>query len=57
MVICNFRISTVKDNENWLLVFKNSVREGFLAIGANGKTIFGPREGKSWNTLSHKIHE
>jgi hypothetical protein len=40
-----------EDNENWLLIFKNSARRGFLASGSNGKTILGPREEKSWTTL------
>jgi hypothetical protein len=26
------------------ITFKNSVRKGFLALGAKGKTILGPRE-------------
>jgi hypothetical protein len=37
MVICLFWKSIVKDNENWLLVFQNSSRRGFLALGPNGK--------------------
>jgi hypothetical protein len=53
MVICHFWISTVKDKVNWLLVFKNSARRGFLALRSNGKTILGPREEKSWTTLTY----
>jgi hypothetical protein len=48
MVICHFWIIIVKDNENWLLVFKNSDRRGFLALGSYGKIITGPMEGKRW---------
>jgi hypothetical protein len=33
MAICHFSISVEKDNENWLLVLKNSARRGFLALG------------------------
>jgi hypothetical protein len=51
-VICHFLISIVKDNENWLLFFKNSARRGFLALGPYGKTILNPREEKSWTTLA-----
>jgi hypothetical protein len=36
----------VKSNGNWLLVFKNSARRGFLALVYNGKIILGPREEK-----------
>jgi hypothetical protein len=49
MVICHFSISTVKDNENRLLVFKNSARRVFLAIGSNR------REEESWTTLMYTI--
>jgi hypothetical protein len=41
----------VKDNENWLLVFKNSVRRDVFVLGSNGKTILDPRDEKSWSTL------
>jgi hypothetical protein len=51
MVICRFSINIVKDDENWLLVLKNSARRGFLALGSNGKTILFPREEKNWTTL------
>jgi hypothetical protein len=37
VVICYFWVAIVKDNENWLLVFKNNARRGFLAHGSNGK--------------------
>jgi hypothetical protein len=43
MVICHFRIGIVKDNENWLLILKNTARRVLLALGSNGKTILGPR--------------
>jgi hypothetical protein len=36
----------VTDNENWLLVYKNNARRGFLALGSNGKIILDPREEK-----------
>jgi hypothetical protein len=52
MVICNFWISIVKNNENWLLVLKNSARWGFLSLGSTKKIIFGSSEDKSWTTLS-----
>jgi hypothetical protein len=51
-IMFNFQINIVKDTENWLLVLKNCARWGFLALGANGKTILGPREEKSWTTLT-----
>jgi hypothetical protein len=47
MVICHAQISIVKDNENWLLVLKNTARRGFLAIGSNRKTILRLREEKN----------
>jgi hypothetical protein len=50
MVLFNFLRSIVKDSENWLLVFRNTARRGFLDLGSNRKTILGPREGKSWTT-------
>jgi hypothetical protein len=37
VAICHFWISIVKDKGNCLLVFKNSARRGFLALGSNGK--------------------
>jgi hypothetical protein len=40
-------MSTVIDNENWLLFFKYSARRGFQALGSNGKTILGPRKEES----------
>jgi hypothetical protein len=40
-----------KDNAKLVLVFKYSARRGFLALGSNRKTIFGPREEESWTTL------
>jgi hypothetical protein len=46
MVICNFGINIVTDNENWLLFLKNSVRRDFLALGSNGNTS-RPREEES----------
>jgi hypothetical protein len=44
MVIWHFWISIVKDNKYWLLIFQNSARRGFLALGFNRKIILGPRE-------------
>jgi hypothetical protein len=44
MVICHFLKSTVKDNINWLLVFKNSIRMGFLSFGPTRKLFLA--EGK-----------
>jgi hypothetical protein len=44
----------LKITKNWLLVSKNSARKGFLALGSNGKTIYGPREEKSATTLTYK---
>lgn len=44
IVICNFWINTVKDNKNWLLVFKNSAWRGFLALGPYGEIILRPKE-------------
>jgi hypothetical protein len=46
LVICHFLISVAKNNENLLLVFKNRTRMGFLALGFNEKTIFGPGKEK-----------
>jgi hypothetical protein len=37
------------------LVFKNSARRGFLALGSDGKTILGPKEEKGWTTLAYII--
>lgn len=52
MVTCHLWISIVKDNENWLSVFKTGTRAGFfLAFRSNEKTIFGPsvkRENYYW---------
>jgi hypothetical protein len=50
MVICYFWRSILKDNENWLLVFKNSVWKSFITLGSYRKTILGSREE---NMLSH----
>jgi hypothetical protein len=36
MVICRFRISTVKDNENWLLVLKIEPEEVSWPLGPTG---------------------
>jgi hypothetical protein len=52
MAVPNFWISIVKYNENWLLFIKNSARKGFMALGFNGKIIFGPMEETSCATLS-----
>jgi hypothetical protein len=52
MVICHFRISIVKDNENWLLVFKDSARRGFLALGANEKIFLARGKKKRWTALN-----
>jgi hypothetical protein len=52
-VICRFWISTVKDNGNWLLVFKNCSRRGFLALPFNSKTIPGRRK-KIVGLLDHR---
>lgn len=38
MVSCHFGIRIARDKENWLEVFKNNVRKGFLANGSKGKT-------------------
>jgi hypothetical protein len=46
MVIRHFWTTVVQDNEKWLLVFKNSARRGFLALGSNVRIILGPREEK-----------
>jgi hypothetical protein len=51
MVICHFCKRIVKDNENWLLLFINSPRWGFLVLWYNGKSILGTRKEKSWITL------
>jgi hypothetical protein len=37
MIICHFWLSIVKNNEHWLLDFKNSVWRGFLVFGSNWK--------------------
>jgi hypothetical protein len=42
--------SIVKDDENWLLVIRNSARMGFFALGSNWKTILGSEER---NKLDH----
>jgi hypothetical protein len=42
--------STVKDSKNWLLVLKNCVKSGFLALASNGKNILGLKEEKYWTT-------
>jgi hypothetical protein len=42
----------VKDNENWLSVFKSSARRDFFTLDSNGKTILGPREKKK---LGHHV--
>jgi hypothetical protein len=52
MVICYFWLRDVKDSDNWLLVFIDSARRGFLALESNRKTILGPKEKKSWTTLA-----
>jgi hypothetical protein len=54
-IIYHLRIRTVKD-KNSLLVFKNSARRSFLALGSNGKTILGPREEKRWTTLIRPVN-
>lgn len=53
MIICNFGISIVKHNTNWLFFFKNSDWRAFLALGFNVKTVLGPREEKlpPWSNL------
>jgi hypothetical protein len=55
MVICHFWISIVKNNANWLLVFKNSARRGFLALESSRKTILGPWEEKGCTTLAYNM--
>lgn len=42
--VAHFWASTLKDNENWLLVLKNNVRKAFL----------GAREENSWTNLIYK---
>jgi hypothetical protein len=37
-------------------VLKNSARRGFLALGSNGRTIFGPREEKVRPLYFRTIH-
>lgn len=51
MVIRRLGIGTVKVNENWLLVLKNSARRDCLTFGSSGKTNLGHREEKSSTTL------
>jgi hypothetical protein len=46
---------SVSDNENWLLVSKNSARWGFLVLVSNRKTILDPREEKIWTTLIYVV--
>jgi hypothetical protein len=41
----------IKNNENLLLVVKNSARMGFLTLGSNDKTILGARQEVFWATL------
>jgi hypothetical protein len=41
----------IKYKENWLLVFKNSARMGFLALRFSGKVILHPGEEEIWTTL------
>jgi hypothetical protein len=43
MVICHFQIIIVKDNEKWLLVFKNSASRCFLALAFNKKEERGKK--------------
>jgi hypothetical protein len=54
MVIFHFWISIVKDNENWLLVFKNSAM-----WGGGVSWHLGPMENYSWpkrrKTLDHPV--
>jgi hypothetical protein len=57
MVTCNFSISIVIHNENWLLVFKNCAGRVFLALGPNGKTIRGPKKEESWRFGSSRCGE
>jgi hypothetical protein len=40
MAVCHFRISNVKDKENWLLVFE--------IVSAGFSWLFGPTENYSW---------
>jgi hypothetical protein len=50
MVICHFCTSTVKDNEDLILSFKNSTGRDFLALESNKKTILGSKEEESSST-------
>lgn len=47
----------VKDNENWLLVFKHNVTRGFLDLGSKHKTSL-PEGRRSWTPWSNvrKLH-
>jgi hypothetical protein len=44
MVICHFGTDIAKENENWLLLLKNSVRGGFLAIESTEKLSLALRK-------------
>jgi hypothetical protein len=48
-------LNIVNDNENWLLVFKNSDGRDFLTPSSNGKRNLGSREEKSWTSMYYYI--
>jgi hypothetical protein len=55
MEICYIWVSFVEDNEDWLVVSKNSSTSGFLAYGSNGKSILDLKEKASLTTLLYRI--
>jgi hypothetical protein len=50
-------IYIVKVNYNRLLVFRCSVRRGFLAFGSNRTIILGLRGKKRWTTPSYAMEK
>jgi hypothetical protein len=42
----NFLKSIAKDNETWILDFRNSIKRGFFALGFSGKNVLCPRAKK-----------
>jgi hypothetical protein len=48
-------MSIVRDDKNWLLVFENSARRGFLALASNRKAVIVPREDESLTKLVYVV--
>jgi hypothetical protein len=41
----------LKETEQWLIIFRNIARRGFLSFGSNGKATLGSMEEASWSIL------